>query len=483
MGNNLLFNVINNFKYLKQSYINLIFIKIKLKGDRVYSFFRKLRIGFANVIMLGNFEKEAEDKAVSISNEVQNFLRNKMDIKICSYVDAITNIDEASETWKYFESNNVDAIIIFNGTFSLSNLMVEMVRNSNVPFLVWGLPEYLSERNILSGSMIGLMPSGTVFKNLRKKFSFIYGLIDEEETKGRLKIFLDTLRAIVYLKESRIGLFGSRPDGFEIAGFDELAIKRIFGTTINKVSMNEILSKVDDVKPEEITSDIKVQNSLVNVLEKDYENSKKLSQIYLGIKKIINEKKINAYAPQCWPEFRMDRKTPMCLANGRLTAEGVMASCESDMDCALTMLLLYAMTGNTPWTADFVNLIQEKNCLLFWHCGNASYNLSKQKPKLETVFEGIAQTTSLKPGIVTVARLNHFEGNFKVFAGLGEAINSKPIFKGSNMFVQMRYGNMDFIKLMLDEGVPHHVVLVYGDVTENLKEFANLMNLEAIVMG
>ena len=446
------------------------------------SFFRKLRIGFANVIMLGNFEKEAEDKAVSISNEVQDFLRNKMGIEIYSYVDAINNIDEATVTWRYFESKNVDAIIIFNGTFSLSNLMVEIVRNANVPFAVWGLPEYLSERNILSGSMIGLMPSGTVFKNLRKKFSFIYGLINEEETKRKLKIFLETLRAIVYLKEARIGLFGSRPDGFEIAGFDELAIKRIFGATINKISMNEVLSIVDNIKPEEVKKDIEIQNSLVDVLEKDYENSKKLSQIYLGIKKIINEKKINAYAPQCWPEFRMDRKTPMCLANGRFSAEGIMASCESDMDCTLTMLLLFAMTGNTPWTADFVNLIKEKDSLLFWHCGNASHNLSMQKPKLEIVFEGIAQTATLKPGIVTVARLNHFEGNFQIFAGLGEAINSEPLFRGSNMFVQMRFGNMDFIKLMLDEGVPHHVVLVYGDVTENLKEFANLMNLEATIV-
>jgi L-fucose isomerase-like protein len=290
------------------------------------------------------------------------------------------------------------------------------------------------------------------------------------------------LRAIAYMREARIGLIGSRPDGFEISGFDELSIKNIFGTTINKVSMSELLGLIDNMDPKKVEADLKVQKEIFDTEGTADEDMRSLSKIYLAVKEISAKYSLSAYAPQCWPELRMDRKTPMCPANGRITVDGVMASCECDMDCTLTMLFLYALTGSTPWTNDFVNKIEENDSLLFWHCGNASYNLSDKKPKIEVVFEGPAQTATLKKGAATVCRLNHFKGDFEVFAGIGEAIDSRPMLKGSNMYLKMAGGNMEFIKSMLDHGVPHHNVAIYGDLSEELEEYANLMGLDSTII-
>ena len=445
--------------------------------------FRKLRFGFANLQMLNVFEKEAEEKAVSLSDEAKNFLEKEINVEVFCNLTAVTNLDEAAKTWQFFKSNNVDAVILFSGTFSLSNLMAEIIRNLEVPFLAWGLDEYLIEKRVLAGSMIGLMPTGAICKALKKKFSFAYGSSGDTKAREKVKSFTDVVRAIAYMQSSKIGLMGARPDGFEIAGFDELSIKRIFGTTINKFSMTEVLDTIDSISAKEIDEDMEIQKKIFSIKDKDLEGSRKLSQIYLGVKQMVEKYKLNSFAPQCWPELRMERRTPMCPANGRLTAEGIMASCECDMDCALSMLSLHALTnGSTPWTADFVNMIKENDSILFWHCGNASYNLSDEKPEIEVVYEGLAQTAALRPGVATVLRLNHFEGSFQVFAGLGEVIQSKPLLKGSNMYLKMRRGNMEFVEDMLREGVPHHCVLVYGDVTKQLQEFANLKNLPAYIV-
>jgi L-fucose isomerase-like protein len=144
------------------------------------------------------------------------------------------------------------------------------------------------------------------------------------------------------------------------------------------------------------------------------------------------------------------------------------------------MLVLYSLKRCTPWTADFVNYFEESDSLLFWHCGNASYNLSDKKPSLEVVFEGLAQTASIRPGIATICRVNHLNGKFIIFGGIGEIIESEPIFKGSNAFIRMYGGNMEFVESMLVNGIPHHVVLAHGDIYEELKEFANLMNIPFI---
>lgn len=319
-----------------------------------------------------------------------------------------------------------------------------------------------------------MMPAGTFFKNMGKKFCFAYGTISKKSAKNSVKKFLCAARAIAYMNEAKIGLIGSRPDGFEISGFDELAIKKVFGTTIIKISMDYFLTPIDSVDKKEIDLDMAIQKRIFDIEKKDLEDAKNLSSIYIAIKKVVNEYNLQAYAPQCWPELRMDRKTPISTANGRMTAEGIMASCEADMDSALTMLLLHALNGDTPWTADFVNIVEQKDSLLFWHCGNASYNLSEQKPKIEYVSEGLAQTASLREGIVTVCRVNHYKGNFEIFSGVGGAIKSRPIVKGSSMFVRMFKGNMDFVKSMLENGIPHHNVIIYGDVSEELEIFANL---------
>ncbi len=430
--------------------------------------------------MLGNFEKKAEDEAVRHSNEAKKYLEG-LGVEVFSNLPAVNTLDEARETWKYFREKDVDAVILFNGTFSLSNLMIEIIRNLDLPFLTWGLEEYLIKDGLLAGSMIGLMPAGTIFRNLEKKFSFAYGTVGKDGAKRKVKVFINVIRAIAYMKSARIGLIGSRPDGFEISGFNELAIKRIFGTTINKVSMSQFLDMIDNTKESEVEKDMEIQKEIFDIDEKDMEGAKDLSRIYLAAKKLTKEYNLQAYAPQCWPELRMDRKTPMCSANGRITVEGIMASCEADMDCTLSMLLLYALTGGTPWTSDFVNLIEQNDTLLFWHCGNASYNLSEKKPKLEVVFEGLAQTATLKSGTATVCRLNNFKGGFEIHAGIGEVIESKPMIKGSNMYLKMAGGNMEYVQSLLDKGVPHHNVLVYGDVSEELAEFANLLDLPATI--
>ena len=158
-----------------------------------------------------------------------------------------------------------------------------------------------------------------------------------------------------------------------------------------------------------------------------------------------------------------------------------MASCECDMDCALTMLILYSLTGNIPWTADFVNYISENDSLLFWHCGNAPYGHSESKPKIEVVYEGPAQTAALHEGVVTVCRVNHEGNTFKIFAGLGKAIKEGTKLKGSNIFVRMSVGNQVYVEDMLAEGVPHHNVVVYGDATEKIREFAKFVGLPAVV--
>jgi L-fucose isomerase-like protein len=145
-------------------------------------------------------------------------------------------------------------------------------------------------------------------------------------------------------------------------------------------------------------------------------------------------------------------------------------------------MMQYAIAESTPWFADFVNLIEEDDSILFWHCGNAPYDLSDEKPKIEKVFGGPAQTAVLKKGIATVARINSIRGTYSIHAGVGEVVEGKSYLKGSNLFIKMNGGNMRFVESLLYNGIPHHNSIVYGDILEEIKEFANLMDIPIVVV-
>ena len=176
--------------------------------------FRKLRIGFVNLIL--EF-LEGQDVAVEYSNSAKEYLRNELDVTVVEYPEPLAQRSQAIEAWKKFKAEDVDAVILFNGTFSTGELTAEMVRNLDCPFALWGIGELALQSMSFTGSMVGLMAAGTIFKNMDKPFAFIYGSIEDKRAKEKVNVFIRAVRGISYLKEATIAVIGMRPDGFESA--------------------------------------------------------------------------------------------------------------------------------------------------------------------------------------------------------------------------------------------------------------------------
>jgi L-fucose isomerase-like protein len=45
----------------------------------------------------------------------------------------------------------------------------------------------------------------------------------------------------------------------------------------------------------------------------------------------------------------------------------------------------------------------------------------------------------------------------------------------------MRGGNREFVESLLENGIPHHNAIVYGDITEELKEFSKFMRIPIVI--
>ena len=89
--------------------------------------------------------------------------------------------------WKLFKAENVDAVVIFNGTFSTGEVAAEIVRNIEVPYLIWGIEEFAINKHKFTGSMVGVLPQGSIFANFGRRFSFVYGGILKQKVKDKPK--------------------------------------------------------------------------------------------------------------------------------------------------------------------------------------------------------------------------------------------------------------------------------------------------------
>ncbi|TET48418.1 hypothetical protein E3J59_00605, partial [Candidatus Aerophobetes bacterium] len=253
--------------------------------------FRKPRIGFVNLIL--SFLR-GQEKAVQLSRGVVNYLEKELGVEVIEFTQPVTQRSEAKEAWIRFKAENVDAVILFNGTFNTGELVAEIIRNLDCPFALWGLGELALETRDFSGSMVAVMAAGTIFKNFDKEFTFIYGTIKEEEAKKRVGLFVNTARATAYLKEATIAVIGMRPDGFQIAGADELAIKKLLGTEIINVSTYTFSKIVKGINEKEVNSDIEIQKEIFDINPNDLPGIRGTSRMYLALKKMVKEKNIQA---------------------------------------------------------------------------------------------------------------------------------------------------------------------------------------------
>ena len=109
--------------------------------------FKKLKFGFVNLSL--DF-LEAEDLAMAIkyAADAKAYLKKEMEVSVVESAPSVFNRSLSNTAWKFFKAENVDAVVIFNGTFSTGEVAAEIVRNLDVPYLIWGIEEFANLMDI-----------------------------------------------------------------------------------------------------------------------------------------------------------------------------------------------------------------------------------------------------------------------------------------------------------------------------------------------
>ncbi len=392
--------------------------------------------------------------------------------------ELVISVEDAKKAAARFSGARVDALVCISGTFHLGHLVLELKKQVRVPVLLWGLDELpYNGGKIRLNSVCGVnLDASNLYKAGIDDYRAIVGKSIDQD-------WIDAIRVIVALRESHVGIIGYRADGFFNLSVDDPSLYGAMGVLVDHFELSDIYAaKIESAALAERESAIR---SLFDVSELRLEQVQKVAELSAKLDAFCRSKSIDALAIRCWPEFARDFGVSPCAAMSLLQSEGRILACEGDLEGALSMIAHRAIGAETPYLFDFSQVDFDKNFALLWHCGVAPCNLwdGCSVRSLDTYFAGGKGVTAgfvLKPGKVSIARIDSARGKRRLFLQRAEGIPMEKELKGTYLKAVFERPVKEVLDLIIENGIAHHASMVYGEYVEPLRIAAGLLGWEII---
>lgn len=444
---------------------------------------QKLNVGLM-VTKSGRWPQELPDKRLAAYSAWMQENLSDMNLVIPDHV--LTTPQEAMEAIDLFKANLVDVVVMVYGAFTADDIAAALKQRMDVPLILWAPhePPFHPDERLWANALCAMTMNASALHRMGYSYHTIYGDPEEDVAGGEVIRLLKGYALKKALNGMCIGTFGYRPTNYYVSTFDEVAIRHTFGMTMNSTDLALVKLEMDALPEEEIQADMDYVSKTWDTSRLPEGHLELHSRSYLAIKKIMKEQGYDFASIKCWPEMTTMHIQP-CAVLGRLLGDGINVACEGDVDAGITQEMLYQLTGKKPFIADMIDMDEGENSLTFWHCGNAAPELHSDKYACglcnhPLIGQGSAFWTALKPGRVTIARLHNDNGTYKLVLMKGEALDKDRTTRGCMCFVKMDTPVRAATQALLDQGIPHHYVVVWDDCYAEMKQAAQLMNIPVI---
>jgi L-fucose isomerase-like protein len=375
-------------------------------------------------------------------------------------------------------AKEIDALVCISGTFALGYLVLELSKIIKRPILLWGLEELPYDGGkIRLNSVCGInLNASNLYKAGIKNYHVVIG--DKIDTN-----WLDAIRIEKVFSASRIGLIGYRAKGFVNLDVDELDLYKQVGVLIEHFELSAIFNF--EINDEKKIDRIKQIESIFDISQLNKDQLGKVAELIVKIDEFIKKNNFTALAIRCWPEFASDFGISPCAAMSILQSEGKVIACEGDVLGSLSMLAHQAIGGEFPFLADFSQVNFEEDFGLLWHCGVAPCNLWDGKciRSLDPYFaagKGVTADFVMKEGVVSLLRFDYAPEEYRIFAQKAQAIPMEKELKGTYVKVKFQENVKKVLEKIIDNGIAHHISVVYGDFTKVFEIFAKIKGWKLI---
>ena len=278
--------------------------------------------------------------------------------------------------------------------------------------------------------------------------------------------------------KARVGAIGGRVKGMTEIAYDEFSIKEKLGARVINIDEKEMTEKVKAISDEKAHAVLKEKQPMLKGCTVTSTEDGMLESIkyYIALKELCEEYSLSAVAVKCYTTYM----GKVCLAYSLLAEEGIVASCEGDVTNAFTMQMVYELSGRPVNNTDLLYLDEKKNTILFAHCGSSGFSIAGGEIELAPVRlaeTGVCCKFVMAPGKVTAVNICGHGDTFRLSYMVGEAIPCGMEFPGNPVVIRFEKSVEQINEEIVANGIGHHWMVAYGDLSEELKRFCAIRNI------
>ncbi|MCD8131499.1 MAG: fucose isomerase [Lachnospiraceae bacterium] len=444
---------------------------------------KKLCIGFL-VSVSGRWPRELPSRRLS---EYGSWIKDKFtDCNVTVYEKLLCTHEEMQECISLFKENEVDLVIQVYGAFTGDDICCGISDAVRVPMILWAPREesWVRDERLYANALCCATMNGASLNRLGAAWHILYGNKEETQVEEKLRGLVGAYSVIHRMAGMTYGLFGYRVTAFYNCAFDEVLIRKTFGINMEETDLKVIFDRMEELPDEKVKREmdyIAASWDTSGLPEGHLENH---ARLYLVLKELMKEQQYAWAAVKCWPEMGNLHTTP-CAVLGRLADEGILISCEADVDAGLASVVENLLTGLPTFITDLINIDEKENTVTFWHCGNGAPSLHNPEDGVSMcnhplAGQGTAFWCSLKPGPVTAARLSNINGRYVLFLLRGEAVPTVRNTRGTMVNVKVSIPVDDLVDKIAETGMSHHYSVVWQDVADQMILVAKLLNIPVV---
>lgn len=185
---------------------------------------------------------------------------------------------------------------------------------------------------------------------------------------GSIEKIISDLRARTAMYGQRIGVLGEPSDWLVASGVDYDLVKKAWGVEYIDIPLSEVERRFYAIKGPDCTKFAsEFTTKAHSIVEPSKEDIDKAVRLYLAIKQLVDEYRLNAITVQCF-SLISTLHTTGCLALALLNDEGIVAGCEGDLQTIFTMLYVKRIMGKDSFMANPAFVDTDRNEVVFAHC-------------------------------------------------------------------------------------------------------------------
>ncbi len=398
----------------------------------------------------------------------------------------IATLDEALVAAPAIHAASVDLLIILQATFADSLMAVKLAELVDAPMLLWAIPEARTGGRLRSNSLCGINLAGHALTRAGHRYDYIYADLEDNTAFEKVQALAQAAHALKRLRQTRIGVIGDHPAGFDTCRFDAPALKNQLGVEVQKFELAQVFGEIKQTSPEAINPIAeRLLQTIEGIAEVDQVALRGSIATYATLRQLTQQEHLTGLAVRCWPEFFTELGCAACGAMSMLSDEMTPCSCEADVNGTITQVMLQYISGQPAFGSDLVSVDTEANELVIWHCGLAPLTMADPNVRPRATIHSnrrmpLLMEFPLKPGVVTLARLSEATGGYRLVIGKAEMLPAPISFSGTSGVLRFARPAHEILDTVMAEGLEHHVSLTYGDHVAALLALANMLDLPVL---